>query len=426
MDCRMSRGVYLRANGEINCYCSAGEQITLDRLPLDRNDWHFVRDVYARGSFAHIRDSLGADRLPFPDHCLKCNYLAPQGEFQPELTGKTIEWMHLEASAACNLRCPYCVHGIPAERRVYSRPGPHRLPEDLYRKMIDDIRSEGLAIRWMYFSGRGEPGLHPGLWPMVAYAKERFATNFLVNTNGNIPYSDRIVDSGLDKIKIALDSLDQEKYGRYRVGGSAQRVLDLTRRIVERRERIGSKTPQVIWQKVLHDYNDSPEELRGYQKAALEMGVDSIRLVYTFTAGHTRTSPAELERIFPRIEILDCQERDDISPETLRKRRAEAVLADSPAGHVKVASDILHWFQMGMADRDAYDAFCRTPVADAALYAGRSGHPCLGEYARTLRETLSDLAELHAARGDAAAAEYYRRSMAGPQATKLQGRTECA
>jgi len=34
MNCRMSRGIYLRANGEINCYCSTGEQITLAKLLL--------------------------------------------------------------------------------------------------------------------------------------------------------------------------------------------------------------------------------------------------------------------------------------------------------------------------------------------------------------------------------------------------------
>lgn len=414
MNCRMGRGVYLRANGEINCYCSTGEQISLATLPRELQGWDFVKDVYLQGRFRHLRDSLAADRLPFPDQCLKCNYLDPAGTFSEALVDREIEWMHLEAAAMCNLACPYCVHGIKADRRVYARGGPRLLDEALHAKVLEDIRAAGMGVRWMYFSGRGEPGLHPGLWRMVKRAKRLFQTNFLVNTNGNIPFSKEIVESGLDKIKIALDSLDQETYARYRVGGEVDRVLGLTRDIVECKRRLGSKTPSVIWQTVLQHYNDSRDALAGYQQAALAHGVDSVRVVYTFTRDHGASTPETLPRIFPNIEILDCKERDDMPIGILRQRRAEAVAAQTLEGHIQVASNILHWFQMGMPDRDAYDAFARCGLADPSAYAGRDGHPLRRAYLEVLRDTLRDVQRFYAARGDAASATWYRTLLQGP------------
>ncbi|WP_147819483.1 radical SAM protein [Salidesulfovibrio onnuriiensis] len=219
MNCRMTRGIYLRANGEINCYCSTGEQVTLDMLPLDRSNWHFVDDHYLKGRFRQIRTAFSKESLPFPDQCAKCNYLASQESFDASLVEREVEWLHIEPAAVCNLRCPFCVHGIPSGERTWARPKPHLLPRILYTKLLDDLKDRNMNVRWMYFSGRGEPGLHPEIWDMVAEAKSKMDTNFLVNTNGNIPYDDMIVDSGLDKIKIALDSLDPDTYSRYRRGG---------------------------------------------------------------------------------------------------------------------------------------------------------------------------------------------------------------
>ena len=58
-----------------------------------------------------------------------------------------IEWAHIEPCAVCNLRCPFCVHGVPLEKRTWSRPKPHILPRALYSKMLDDLSAKGMNIR---------------------------------------------------------------------------------------------------------------------------------------------------------------------------------------------------------------------------------------------------------------------------------------
>lgn len=412
MNCRMTRGIYLRANGEINCYCSTGERISLAKLPLDRRDWDFVTDYYLQGKFSHIRESFSEGRVPFPDQCLKCNYLQPFGDFEADKVGAEVEWIHAESMAVCNLKCPFCVHGIPDSERVYRRQPPHKLPSWLYYKMLDDLQAHGIGIKWIYFSGRGEPTLHPEIWDMVGYTKERFDTNFLVNTNGNVDFDPAIVDCGLDKIKIALDSLEPETYTRYRVGGDVTRLLRLTEQIAAYKQRTGSKTPLIIWQKVLFNYNSSPEELAAYQKTAMECGVDKIRFVYTYSKDYTLSRPEELERIFPDIEVLDCFERDNSGVGHILENRKIAQEQGSMGHLVKAATDILHWLEFGLQNRDDYDSYGAKSLDDMSLYAMREGED-FSEHLQLLQQTFADMAALYGKQGQETAAAIYARYAAG-------------
>lgn len=395
MNCRMTRGVYLRANGEINCYCSTGEQVTLTHLPLDRDDWNFVNDFYMRGRFSGLRKDMARGVLPFPVQCVKCNYLLPHDSFDADAVDTEIEWLHAEAAAVCNLRCPFCVHGIPLEERTYTRPKPHILPRELYSKMLRDVKDAGMNFKWMYFSGRGEPGLHPQLWEMVTESKDMFDTNFLINTNGNIPYNDAIVDSGLDKIKIALDSLDQETYARYRRGGEVDTLLKLTRGIADRKAALGVKNPTIIWQIVLFDYNDSDEHLERYQRVAQEMGVDRIRLVFTYTEGFSSRRPSDVPMLFPDIEVLDSTQRDNLPLEDLERRLAN--LKDAPdLGHaMSLASRIMKWFNLGVEDRDAYNAYANLPPYAPELLRLREGDPLLDKYVGGFVQTMETLVRVY-------------------------------
>ena len=392
MNCRMTRGVYLRANGEVNCYCSTGEQISLAQLPTaPEKNWNFLKDAYFGGRFTQLREAMSEDRLPFPVYCLKCNYFNATELYEPELLQKEIEWAHLEAAALCNLRCPFCVHGIPIEQRTYRREPPYLLPRELYSRMLRDVKETGMGFKWMYFSGRGEPTLHPELWDMVAEAKELFETDFLVNTNGNASFHPVIVDSGLDKIKIALDSHIQEQYARYRVKGNVDTVLRLTEAIAEYKARTNSSGPSIIWQKVLFNYNDSDEELIAYQELAERVGVDRIRLVFTFTEGQSERRPGETPVIFPNVEILDAAGRDNIQLAEMRRLREQALTDNSIPKLISLANALLHWFQLGAEDREQYDTFANLPPYHEGLLKRRFGDPDFKEYCQSLADTFGAL-----------------------------------
>ena len=260
MNCRMTRGIYLRADGMINCFCSTGELIDLAQVPFDSQDFDFINDIYWNENFRHIRDSFKKDCLPFPDICMKCKYLELYKKYEEEKAEKEIEWFHIEPASICNLKCSFCVHGDKSGHNNSKKRKPTILPRHVFKKIIDDIAKHNYSVKWGYFQGRGEPGLNPELWDMAQDIKRSVNCNFLVGSNGNIPYSDKIVLSGFDSLKIAVDSIIPEIYNRYRINGNIITIMELTKKIVAFKKKKNVKTPKIIWQKVLFDYNDSNEK----------------------------------------------------------------------------------------------------------------------------------------------------------------------
>ncbi|BCS89184.1 radical SAM protein [Pseudodesulfovibrio sediminis] len=394
MNCRMTRGIYMRANGELNCFCSTGEQVTLGKLGDADDGSDFIKDIYMGKRFERIRTSMERDILPFPRQCMKCNYLQPKDNYDPAATSKTIEWMHIETSALCNLRCPFCVHGVTGDRKPH-RPKPYFLPRENWVKMLDDIKNAGLAVQWMYFSGRGEPTLHPEVWEMVQDAKTRFDTNFLMNTNGNTPFNPLIVKSGLDKIKIAIDSLDQDTYAKYRIGGKVKTMLDLTRGIAEYKAKLNVQSPTIIWQKVLFDFNSSPEEIYEYQKKAQECGVDRIRLFFTWTKGFSTHTPDDYDLFFPDIEIHNPYQKGLISADQMDLDRQNSVSSKSVPGLIKVLSDFMHWVELGTEDRIDYDRFAVLNLHSKELLSLRQDEVEGPKHLAVYRKSIRDLANLY-------------------------------
>lgn len=403
MYCRMIRGVYMRANGELACYCGPGEEVVLGRMPVDGRPFDFVSDFYRNAAHTRVREAMASGLPPHPGVCLKCIYFEPLEPPRLEALGSEIEWMHLEATSNCNLDCRFC---IPRAERASFRTPPHFLPHKVYEAVVGSIARAGLGVRWMYFSGRGEPTLHPRLWDMVALAKNRLGTDFLVNTNGNASYDDAIVDSGLDKIKIAIDGVDQQTYVRYRRGGRLETILKLTRAIAARRAATGSATPRIIWQYILFNHNDSLRELEAIQRMALDLGVDEVLFKSTFSADLSTFPLADIPRLHPGMRTLDLIAM--VSPDLgdLDRRMAQARAEADPVRRLEpllhVAKSVFRAFILGIERKQLYNAYggsgdvammtamarshpdeygpllerlgpCLEAVADACREAGRPG-----------------------------------------------------
>lgn len=122
-----------------------------------------------------------------------------------------------ELTNYCNLKCPECPSGSGKMKRSKGF-----MPLDLFSRVIDETKS-GLFNINLYF--QGEPMLHPEFFDFLEKCRDIYTT---VSTNGHF-ISDsnaaRIVCSGLNKLIISVDGLDQETYSRYRVNGNLARVL---------------------------------------------------------------------------------------------------------------------------------------------------------------------------------------------------------
>src|SRR5690606_38643622 len=147
-------------------------------------------------------------------------------------SGKSRHWgnpisLSIEPTTSCNLRCPQCPSGL----RSFSRP-TGMLQGDLFQKLVDEQKSSLLYLT-LYF--QGEPYLNPEFLDMVAYASKR---GIYTATSTNAHYlnpknCEKTVESGLDRLIISIDGVDQEAYGKYRIGGSLNKVLEGTRNLVE-------------------------------------------------------------------------------------------------------------------------------------------------------------------------------------------------
>jgi radical SAM protein with 4Fe4S-binding SPASM domain len=186
---------------------------------------------------------------------------------------KPIHWgmplsMEIEPTTSCNLRCPQCPSGL---RSFTRNTGMLDLP--LYQKIIDDIYPE---LIWLILYFQGEPFLNKNFLSFVKYAASK---NIYTATSSNAHYfTDEIaketVLSGLDRLIISIDGTTQDTYGKYRIGGKLEKVIEGTQNLLRWKKELNSKTPHIIWQFIAFRHNE--HQIPEIKKLAKEIGVDEL------------------------------------------------------------------------------------------------------------------------------------------------------
>jgi len=187
----------------------------------------------------------------------------------------------IEPTTSCNLRCPECPSGL----RSFTRPAG-MLEQDLFKKVIDELAP---TLSYLIFYFQGEPYLHPQLLEMITYASQK---QIYTATSTNAHYLNdevarKTVESGLDRLIISIDGVDQETYSSYRVGGELSKVIEGTHNLIKWKRKLKSKTPHVIFQFLVVRPNES--QIDQVYKLADELGVDEVALktaqIYDFKNG---------------------------------------------------------------------------------------------------------------------------------------------
>jgi radical SAM protein with 4Fe4S-binding SPASM domain len=138
-------------------------------------------------------------------------------------TGKAdIKGMPVSVSAEltnnCNLSCPHCPSGSGNMKRKRGFMDP-----ELFRRVMTELKPYLYNVN-LYF--QGEPMLHPLFFSFIQSCNR---VNSTVSTNGHFlseENSDKLVRSGLNKLIVSIDGMDQESYSAYRVNGSLKRVIE--------------------------------------------------------------------------------------------------------------------------------------------------------------------------------------------------------
>ncbi len=198
----------------------------------------------------------------------------------PTIKGLPIS-IAFEPTTSCNLRCPECPSGL----RSFKRP-TGMLDVDLFQGLIDQLAP---SLNYLTFYFQGEPFLHPQFLEMVKYASDKEIYT-ATSTNAHFLKDEdakAAVLSSLDRLIISIDGTTQDTYESYRVGGSLDKVLEGTKRILYWKKKLKSRTPHVVFQFLVVKPNE--HQIPEVYKLAHELGVDQVVLktaqIYDFKNG---------------------------------------------------------------------------------------------------------------------------------------------
>lgn len=162
----------------------------------------------------------------------------------------------IEASSACNMRCPMCFT-ITDEFRTNVQLTVMKF--DLFRKIVDECVERGaFSIR---LSWRGEPTLNPSFVEMARYAKARGIKEVSSLTNAlklTPTVFEELVDIGLDWLTISFDGMG-ETYNRIRKPAKFEDAVEKIRTFHEIKKRKGSFKPVVKIQGVWPAVKENPQ-----------------------------------------------------------------------------------------------------------------------------------------------------------------------
>lgn len=155
----------------------------------------------------------------------------------------------IEVTSVCNLECFMC------ERHKMTRKNGF-MEYTSFCRIVDECANSGVYS--VKLEGWGESLLHKDIFRMIGYAKQRgLFTSF--NSNATLATEDKIrglIDAGLDRITLSVESLNKDIYESIRRGAKLEETLENIESFI-RLKPIGAKpllTLQIMKMKKNQDY----------------------------------------------------------------------------------------------------------------------------------------------------------------------------
>lgn len=211
--------------------------------------------------------------------------------------------LKVDISPLCNLRCTICVHARPDEQssdllRGQRFSAQQRMPIDDFRRIANEVSGRTMAVSLYYL---GDPLMHPHLEEICSIARDA-GLNSHVSSNYSFALSDAriraLVESGLTHLTVCVDGMTQPVYGRTRVGGKIDLVLDNLERTLRVRNELGQVYPRVEVQFIRFQHN--LHELEAARERCRELGVDSFTELWGGLHNYTDFAPGQFAVREPR------------------------------------------------------------------------------------------------------------------------------
>lgn len=212
--------------------------------------------------------------------------------------GRTITYLRLSVTDLCNLRCKYCM----PEEGICKKNHEDILSED---EMIMAVQAAAsLGIRKIRITG-GEPLVKKNILSICErVGKIPGIDEVCVTTNGVLleEYAQGLINAGVSRLNISLDTLDAEKYKEITRIGNLQKVLTG----IEEAIKVGFKKIKLnaVLMRGFNDY-----EIRALAELTLDKPID-MRFIELMPMIDTNIDKAaympasEILKILPELEEL--------------------------------------------------------------------------------------------------------------------------
>lgn len=142
------------------------------------------------------------------------NYLNLLGIFSGSYAFKGPDCVQIDLTNRCNNNCICCWCNSPllGEKAYKGSMKDRTLPINLVKSVIDELAELGTSE--LYFSGGGEPFMHPDLLNIVGYAKSK-GMCCAINTNFTLVNElmvKRIIEVGIDALTVSVWAANPKTY----------------------------------------------------------------------------------------------------------------------------------------------------------------------------------------------------------------------
>jgi radical SAM protein with 4Fe4S-binding SPASM domain len=208
-----------------------------------------------------------------------------------------VPFYFIEVTNACNLNCDFC------PRYNLSR-GTGFMEFDLFKLVIRRINEMG--ARYVNINRFGESLVHPQFLEMLRYAKDQGIPNLGYVSNGQLLTPDvveEMVQAGIDRITISLDTLDKEEYEKHRKGAQLEKTVNNLNYLIEYRNKLGRQKPIISINSVLIADNFEQME-RIFRRYVNKVNFIEFRGVAEY--GPSKSADKFLYRKKPQFNVMSC------------------------------------------------------------------------------------------------------------------------
>ena len=144
-----------------------------------------------------------------------------------------------------------------------------------YKEVFDKLKRELVQVQLYNW---GEPLLNKDIVKIIAYTHKNnvgaeISTNLQVTDDALL---EKLIMTGLDRIIISCDGINQDMYEKYRKGGSFDKVVDNIKTLVRIKKQLGKLNPILEVQFIVFSFNE--DYIEAAKKFFYKLGVDYVSI----------------------------------------------------------------------------------------------------------------------------------------------------